>query len=235
MDTRTLLLEIYQRLLNSYGARHWWPAESTFEVVIGAILTQNVAWKNVETAIENLKRENQISFEALASIAQPELADLIRSTRYYNQKAARLQEFARLILVEYEGKLENLFQPDVPELRKRLLDIRGIGKETADSIILYAAQKPIFVVDAYTRRTFSRVGLLPTDATYEAMQDLFANHLDEDLYLFQEYHAQIVGHGNRVCLARRPRCFECPLGEYCRKEGDLIGSLCCDEPTSLPD
>ncbi|ABZ82739.1 base excision repair protein, hhh-gpd family [Heliomicrobium modesticaldum Ice1] len=221
-DQRAELLRLYRRLLDHFGPRHWWPADTTLEMVVGAILTQNVAWKNVVTAIEQLKQAGLLDISALAEAPREQVARLVRSTRYYNQKAERLQGFARRIVDEYGGRLENLLSLEAGELRKRLLDIKGIGKETADCIILYGAQQPIFVVDAYTRRIFSRLGYFSEKVGYDEMQAFFAERLEPDLYLFQEYHAQIDGLGNRYCLAKGPSCAECPLGDCCtyyRTEG----------------
>ncbi|MBM7868511.1 endonuclease III domain-containing protein [Heliobacterium gestii] len=219
---RDQLLRIYHCLLDHFGPRHWWPADTTVEMVIGAILTQNVAWKNVVTAIDQLKPAGLLDIQALAEAPKEQVAILVRSTRYYNQKADRLQAFARLIVEEYGGELENLLSLEAQELRRRLLAIKGIGKETADCIILYGAGQPIFVVDAYTRRVFSRLGFFSEQASYDQMQAFFTERLAPELKLFQEYHAQIDCLGNRLCLAKSPSCALCPLGECCAFAGQAL-------------
>ncbi|MDD2421530.1 MAG: endonuclease III domain-containing protein [Heliobacteriaceae bacterium] len=215
MTEKNILVTIYAELSAAYGPQHWWPAETPLEVVVGAILTQNVAWKNVAMAIANLKKAGLLGVDRLAAAPLPELGALIRSTRYYNQKAERLKGFIDQLQTKYAGRLDNLFALELGALRQELLGLRGIGKETADSIILYAAHKPVFVVDAYTRRIFSRLGLLPAGAGYDQTQALFAGNLPVDVLLYQEYHALIVRLGNRVCLARQPLCLHCPLASRC--------------------
>lgn len=215
-DIRTELLEIFQELLDHFGPRHWWPGETALEVIVGAILTQNVAWNNVEKAINNLKEEGLLSIGGLIKTRVEKLGNLIRPARYYNQKAARLKAFAELVNIKYEGDLEKLLSLSTPELRMELLALKGIGPETADSILLYAANRPIFVVDAYTKRIFQRLGYLEADVGYSVVQDFFTSNLPCETYLFNEYHALIVALGNRICLARRPLCQKCPLLHRCK-------------------
>ena len=202
----------YDALYKCYGSQGWWPAETEMECILGAILTQNTAWKNVEKALSNLKKEGLISVEKLASISTPSLAELIRPSGYFNQKAVRIKNFINFLIQDYNGSLEKMFEEDFKKLRERLLSIRGIGPETADSILLYAGKKPIFVVDAYTYRVFFRHGLLTQETTYQEIQELFMESLPEDTQLFNEYHALLVKLGKEHCR-KNPVCEGCPL-EY---------------------
>jgi endonuclease-3 related protein len=208
--TERLLGELYDALVARFGRRGWWPGDSPFEVCVGAILTQNTAWKNVAKAIENLKAARALDPFTLHSMPHEDLAELIRPAGYYNVKAKRLRNLLDLITGEYKGDLDSLFSLPVDELRTRLLSVNGVGFETADSIILYAAEKPVFVVDAYTGRVLKRHGLVDEDADYTAMQELFHSHLARDVDLYNDFHAQIVAVGHRYCK-RKPRCDECPL------------------------
>lgn len=214
-EIQVRLIEIFNLLLSYFGPRHWWPARTEFEVIVGAILTQNVAWKNVEKAIRNLESYGLLDPQLLAKAPLELVEETVRPTRYYRQKAKRLRGFCEFLIEEHQGELSGLFAMEISELRTRLLALKGIGKETADSIILYAARKPIFVVDAYTRRIFHRLGLLPEDAGYDEMQDFFMQHLSPDTGLYNEYHALIDGLGNTLCSNKKPRCDECPLAEIC--------------------
>jgi endonuclease-3 related protein len=213
MDDQKLkrtLLHIYQRLFAKYGPQHWWPAEEPFEVIVGAILTQSAAWTNVEKAIKNLKQAGTLKPQALRQLPLDELANLIHSCGYYNVKARKLRAFADWFGERYNDNLRTLFAQDTSELRKQLLDIFGIGEETADSIILYAANQPIFVIDAYTRRIMGRLGLTPHSNSYEVWQMLFMANLPADTVLFNEYHALLVRLAKEVCL-KRPLCRQCCL------------------------
>lgn len=209
------LLNIYNDMFQAFGPQHWWPADDDFEVIVGAILTQSVSWKNVEKAIDNLKKEGLMSLEAILSADNEKLAGLIRSTMYYNQKAKKLKNFCQYIARNYEGDIHNFFKNDVSQMRDQLLGIKGIGPETADSIILYAAEKPIFVVDAYTRRIFSRLGFFCPDVSYDEMQSFFMDNLPLDTALFNEYHALIVRLGKECCKNKGPLCSECPVKIHC--------------------
>ncbi|NLU11173.1 MAG: endonuclease III domain-containing protein [Tepidanaerobacter acetatoxydans] len=209
------LVKIYDKLLEAFGPQHWWPADDDFEIIVGAILTQSVSWKNVEKAIDNLKAEGLLSLDAVLAVDKDKLAALIKSTMYYNQKALKLKNFCRYIKQNYGGDIYSLFEKSIPNMRAELLSIKGIGPETADSIILYAAEKPIFVVDAYTRRIFSRLGFLPDDAKYSQMQDFFMSNLPSDVNLFNEYHALIVRLGKDYCKNKKPLCNECPVKNHC--------------------
>ncbi len=212
---RDTLLEIYQKLDSHFGPRGWWPAETPFEVCVGAILTQNVAWRNVVKAVAALKEEGLMSVEAVYSAPAEKIAGLIRPARYYNQKTKKLKAFCSLVVDRYGADLERLFTLPAAELRRQLLEVRGIGKETADSIILYAAQQPVFVVDSYTFRIFSRLGIIPEEWGYDQVQEFFTRNLPRDAGLFNQYHALIDGLGHHYCSGT-PRCGRCPLAYRCR-------------------
>jgi endonuclease-3 related protein len=208
-------MAVYDRLFERFGALHWWPAETPFEVCIGAILTQNTAWTNVEKAIFALKQEGIMTPIAVRDVEPEQLAQLIRPAGYFNIKSARLKEFVSWLFIHYEGSLDQMFTVEWQRLREELLQVRGIGPETADSILLYAGSKPTFVVDAYTRRLFYRLGLLPEDAGYDETRALFMTHLPADVQLFNEYHALIVEQCKQFCR-KKPRCSGCPLSDSCR-------------------
>ena len=207
---KKILLHIYERLISRYGPQKWWPAEGTFEVIVGAILTQSAAWTNVEKAIRNLKASGKMSPGAIHQLPQEELAQIIRPSGYYNVKAKKLQAFVRWLEAQYSYDLKELFNIETSQLRKQLLGIFGIGEETADSIILYAANKPVFVIDAYTRRIIRHAGLAPRENSYAAYQTLFMGNLPADTELFNEYHALLVRLGKDVCKTR-PMCDQCCL------------------------
>ena len=205
-----ILLNIYQRLMARYGPQHWWPAQEPFEVIVGAILTQSAAWINVEKAIANLKAAGALSPEALRQLPHSEIARLIHPCGYYNAKAHKLKVFTHWLGEQYNDNLDRLFASNAELLRQKLLAIYGIGEETADSIILYAANKPTFVIDAYTRRIVSRIGLTPHSNRYAAYQALFMTNLPSDAGLFNEYHALLVRLAKNVCQPR-PLCQQCCL------------------------
>ena len=204
------LLAIYRTLNAHFGNLNWWPGNSPFEVIIGAILTQNTAWRNVEKAIARLKSKKLLHHARILEIDDSTLADLIRPAGYYNIKTQRLKSFIRFLYDEYGGKLDNMFAEDLWTLRARLLTVKGIGEETADSILLYAARKPIFVVDAYTRRVLQRHDIIHSDAKYKEIQDLFMTHLPHSVPLYNQYHALFVNTGKLFCT-KNPRCDGCPL------------------------
>ena len=206
-------MELFEVLLKRYGALHWWPADTPFEVCVGAILTQNTNWGNVEKAIANLKREGLLSVDALWEIDQERLAELIRPSGFFNVKSARLKWFLGWLLERY-GSLDAMFSGDWRRLREELIAVRGIGPETCDAILLYAGGKPSFVVDAYTRRLFSRLGLVREDDDYHQVRALFMNVLPPDVALFNEYHALIVEQCKRHCK-KKPNCDGCPLRGIC--------------------
>ena len=212
---RERLLDVYRRLLAFYGPQGWWPGDSTpFVVVIGAILTQSVAWKSVERALEKLRESNLLSVEALLDAPDEELAAAIRSAGYFNAKARKLKAFATMLTERFDGRLEQLFALPADELRAQLLATYGIGPETADDIVLYAAGKPAFVIDAYTRRTFDRLGVRPSGDSYGAWRSLFIDALPPDAPLFNEYHALIDAHAKVTCR-KEPLCSGCPLLDIC--------------------
>ncbi|OQX10812.1 MAG: endonuclease [Desulfobulbaceae bacterium A2] len=213
MKTGEKLLRIYQLLFDSFGPQHWWPGETPFEVMVGAVLTQNTSWHNVAKAIGNLKDNDLLTPAALYALPAEVLAAHIRPAGYFNLKAGRLRNMLRLIVEDYDGDLDQLLAQETGRLRELLLSVRGIGPETADSICLYAANKPLFVVDAYTHRLLHRHGLVPEECDYEEMQQLFMDHLTADSRLFNEYHALIVRLGKDYCRKGNPRCASCPLRE----------------------
>jgi endonuclease-3 related protein len=205
-----ILSRVYQRLFKVYGPQYWWPAEEPFEVITGAILTQSTAWTNVEKAIANLKNAGKLSPEGLRQLSDEELAGLIRPCGYYNVKAQRLKAFVNFLWENFDDDLDRLFENDVVLLRKKLLGIYGIGEETADSVLLYAGGKPVFVIDAYTRRVIDRMGLTPAAHNYAGYQTLFTKNLPADVKMFNEYHALLVHHAKEVCR-KRPLCERCCL------------------------
>jgi len=209
------LSDIYKRLYARYGAQSWWPGDGAFQVVVGAILTQNTAWTNVEKAMTNLKRARRLTPTRMHQLPTPRLAQLIRPSGYYNLKARKLKAFTRYLFAAQRGSLTRLFRLDTAMLRDELLAVYGIGPETADSIILYAARQPIFVVDAYTRRIMARLGLARADSSYDELQHLFMEYLPREEPLFNEYHALLVALGKDYCKKSKPRCGECPLREVC--------------------
>lgn len=201
---------IYQRLYEAFGPQHWWPARTKFEVIVGAILTQNTSWGNVEKALDNLKAKKFLSCSALNHIPQNQLAMLLRPAGYFNLKARRLKNFTRFLSKEYKGDLKRMGRQPPDVLRRRLLEVNGIGPETADSILLYALGKPVFVVDAYTKRMLYRHNLVSKEADYHQIQDLFTRCFDSKTEFFNEYHALIVRLGKDFCRPR-PLCEACVL------------------------
>jgi len=204
------LNKIYQLLFERFGPQHWWPGETLFEIITGAILTQNTSWANVEKAIANLKSADCLTPEKLYHLDLSQLAELIRPAGYYNIKAKRLKNFINWLFDNYAGNLTNLASVDTDKLRAELLAIKGIGHETADSILLYALDRPIFVVDAYTARVAVRHELIEPDADYEQLRELFQSNLPQDTLLFNEYHALLVKVGKEFCKPKA-RCLNCPL------------------------
>ena len=205
------LQEIFDRLDKHFGPLHWWPAGSPFEMVVGAVLTQNTNWKNVEKAIESLKRANLLSFDGLQSLADEELACYIRSSGYYNLKARRLKNLLEMIDRDYGGELMLLLGEDIVSARQALLGVKGIGPETADSILLYGGGQPSFVGDTYTHRILARHNLIPEECDYQYIQDLFMDNLDHDAELFNQYHALLVNTAKKFCKKNVPLCDNCPL------------------------
>lgn len=207
----TFLLSIYSALYEAFGPQHWWPAETKFEIVVGAVLTQNTNWKNVEKAINNLKKSGILTIEGILE-NKNKLPELIKSVGYYRIKAERLINLMNKIK-EY-GSLEGFLSLPLEKLREELLSIKGVGKETADSIILYAGDYPIFVVDSYTRRLFSRLGIIRGNESYDEVQNLVMNNTQRDRYLYNEFHALIVELCKRYCK-KKPVCVDCPVKHFC--------------------
>jgi endonuclease-3 related protein len=207
---KTVLLDIYKTLYNTFGPQHWWPGETPFEVSVGAILTQNTNWTNVEKAIKNLKENNVLTAGKLHKLGTKKLASLIRPSGYFNVKAERLKSFLSYICSHYNGSLAGMKKGDTQTLRKELLSVNGIGPETADSILLYALDKPVFVIDAYTKRVLKRHSLASDDMTYHELQTLFHEALPVDVRLYNEYHALLVKLGKEFCRPK-PKCEGCPL------------------------
>lgn len=202
---------IYRKLFAFFGPQHWWPGDSAFEIIVGAILTQNTNWLNAEKAIGNLKQNKVLAPQRLYNLSKKNLAKLIRPAGYYNIKAERLKNFLVFFLKSYNGNFKKISHENASDLRKQLLSIKGIGPETADSILLYALDKPVFVIDAYTKRILSRHRFIGTEATYDEIQNLFMRNLKTDAQLFNEYHALLVRLGKEFCLKNKPRCDICPL------------------------
>jgi endonuclease-3 related protein len=206
----TLLRELYDILWQALGPQGWWPGDTPFEVAVGAILTQNTNWGNVAQAIAVLKHEQLLNPQALHSLPESELAQLIRPAGYYNIKARRLKNFLNFLANDYRYSMAHLADADLAGLRPALLGVKGIGPETADSILLYALDKPTFVVDAYTFRILNRHGLIPESCSYEELRQLFMEHLPPEVPFYQEYHALLVRLG-KDCCRPQPRCPDCPL------------------------
>ncbi len=215
------LREVYDALYAHFGPRHWWPAQSPFEMMVGAILTQNTAWTNVEKAIAELRKRRALTPRALHAAPLDTLAQWIRPAGYYNVKARRLRAFTDWLMCDYRGSLRAMFREPTDVLRAKLLAVNGIGPETADSILLYAAQRPVFVVDAYTRRFLERHGWADGSESYDEIAALFTSALPRDVRLFNEYHALIVELGKEYCRAR-PHCGECPLRCFLPKAGPIL-------------
>jgi endonuclease-3 related protein len=216
MTNRSLLINAYDRLYSQFGPQKWWPGDTPFEIMVGAILTQNTNWKNVEKAIANLKRDGLLSARKLLDISPARLASLIRPAGYFRVKTKRLRNFLNYFCDGHGGKIASLRSGETATLRENLLSVNGIGPETADSILLYALDKPVFVIDAYTMRILSRHDLVPEETTYDEMQELFMDNLPRKAKLFNEYHALFVKCGKDFCRNKTPLCKECPLNGWNR-------------------
>lgn len=213
-DAQPPLDEYFNALFTALGPQHWWPGNSPFEIVIGAILTQNTSWKNVEQAISNLREANLLSAPAIQAVKLPRLERLIRPSGYFRQKAGKLKAFCAFLETDYGGSLDRMFASPAIELREKLLGVFGIGPETADSILLYAGGHSVFVVDTYTKRILTRHGWVDENPEYSDVQWLFERQFPGNSRLFNEFHALIVQTGKRWCLKQKPKCDECPLGRY---------------------
>lgn len=203
---------LYDRLTRQYGDLQWWPADGAFEVMVGAVLTQNTAWVNVERAMENLKCAHMLDPERLARARPDRLAELLRPAGYYNVKTRRLQNFCRWYVGE--GGMTRLQKRPTDQLRRQLLAIHGVGPETADDMLLYAFGRALFVVDAYTRRIFARLGWIAGDEAYDELRGAVEHRLKGDAALYNQFHALLVMHGKDVCKSR-PRCEQCSLSARC--------------------
>jgi endonuclease III related protein len=221
---REIIHSIFDRLFCAYGPQEWWPAETPFEMIVGAILTQNTSWKNVERSIAALRSYSLLDLESMERVSAVDLALCIRSSGYYNQKARKLKAFCDHLRSHWQGDLSHFLAQEMSSLRPELLSIFGIGPETADSIILYAACQPSFVVDTYTYRIFSRHGLVAEDLSYDDLRDYFMDSLEPDTAYFQEYHALLVRTGHLYC-GRKPSCDSCPMKGWSVEEA--AAEPCC--------
>lgn len=216
------LSEVFERLLAEFGLQYWWPGDSPLEVMVGAVLVQNTAWKNVERAIANLRDEGLMEPNALFALPAEELAQLIRPAGYFQVKAKRLRNLLKFVIEEFDGSLEAMFGRDLSTLREQLLGIHGIGPETADAILLYAGKRPTFVVDTYTHRVLARHGWIGYEADYHEIKDYFESSLPADAALYNEYHALLVRVGKEHCRKTEPKCEECPLREMLPTSGIVV-------------
>jgi len=201
----------YQLLYDHFGPQHWWPGETPFEVMVGAVLTQNTSWKNVVKALNNLKEAALLNYSSLSLLGAEEIAGFIRPSGYYNLKAQRLRNLLDMIAKQYEGDLEAFFTDTLSIARENLLAVKGVGPETADSILLYACDAPVFVIDTYTHRVFSRHNMVEEESDYQTMQESFMESLPEDVQLYNEYHALVVRVAGAYCKKTKPLCEQCPL------------------------
>lgn len=228
------LLRYYDAMSNALGPMHWWPAETPFEVIVGAILTQSTAWTNVERAIDNLRRARLLTPSAMLRVRTSQLAALVRPSGYFRQKAKKLNAFVRFLQTRYRGSLRRMFQTPTLKLREELLSVHGIGPETADSILLYAGNHPVFVVDAYTHRILGRHGITDGEPDYENVRALIEASIPQETRLFNEFHALIVNTGKNWCRKSAPRCDSCPLRSLLPANSSLATSLATIAPEILP-
>lgn len=220
-----MLTEAYRRLFDAFGPQHWWPGETPFEVIVGAVLTQNTNWRNVERAIHNLREADLLEPRSLYDVPVEELEELIQPAGYFRVKARRLRSLLIFLIEQYDGSLEAMFRTELSELRERLLGVHGIGPETADSILLYAGGLPSFVVDTYTHRVFARHGWIGFDADYHQIQDYAQGALPQEVSLYNEYHALLVRVGKDYCRKSKPKCDECPLREMLPNDEPLTPDI----------
>jgi endonuclease III related protein len=212
-------MDAYERMLAKFGPQHWWPGDSPFEIMVGAVLVQNTSWRNVEHAINNLRNAGVMETHSLYQVPAEELAELIRPAGYYQLKTKRLRNLLRFVIEQYDGSLEAMFGTGLHSLRQQLLEINGIGPETADAILLYAGGLPTFVVDTYTHRILARHGWLDYEATYDDIKDYFESTLPEGAALYNEYHALLVRVGKDYCRRSAPNCEACPLADMLPASG----------------
>ncbi len=217
------LREIFEKLLSAFGQRHWWPGDSPLEIMVGAVLTQNTSWRNVEKAIDNMKAEGLLDMDALHLIGEDRLADVIRPAGFYRVKSKRLKALITDVHLRYGSSIARMQLTATRQLRDRLLSVKGVGPETADSILLYALDRPVFVVDAYTKRFLKNHGLYDGGGDYHDVQKFFMDNLPQDTYLFNEFHALLVCLCQRHCK-KRPDCPACPLMDE-RAAGNGGGSV----------
>jgi len=215
-EVRAALERMYELMSDHFGPTHWWPGDTPFEIAVGAILTQNTAWSNVEKAIANLKRERLLSPRAILACPSEKLEKALAPSGYFRVKTKRLRSFCSYLIQRYGGSMARMAKRPLETLRPELLDVHGIGPETADDILLYACEKTVFVVDAYTRRIFSRHGLVSETITYEDLREFFESHVEPDLHCYKEYHGLIVWTG-KECCRRIPKCAICPLAPVLKK------------------
>jgi len=219
-----LLLDIYNRLLTAYGPQHWWPgANNPFDVCVGAILTQSTAWINVEKAMTKLRGAGGLSLTGIYEMSEKELSELVHSSGYFNVKARKLKALVQHVFDLHDGDLTAMIGQPWPDLRIELLSVYGIGEETADDIVLYAACAPSFVIDAYTRRIVDRIGIPPTQNRYENYRALFMDNIAPEVSVYNEYHALLVKLGKDVCKKSAPLCPECPLSTVCTTGSSKVG------------
>jgi len=204
-------LDAYELLYTHFGPQHWWPGETPLEIMVGAVLTQNTNWTNVTKAIDNLRQDGMLGYSQLLSLSVDQLAQYIQPSGYYNLKAKRLHNLLEMVQNLYGGNLENFLDDDIVSAREKLLNVKGVGPETADSILLYACAQPVFVIDSYTHRVFSRHNLVEEEIDYHAMQAVFMDHLPADVRLFNEFHALIIRVAKQFCKKTNPLCEQCPL------------------------
>ena len=216
------LMQVFHRLYEAYGPQHWWPADSQLEVVLGAILTQSAAWGNVEKALGSLKAADCWSVEALRDVSGERLAELVRSSGYFNAKARKIKAFISHLWEHHDGDLRAMLSQEGTGLREELLSIYGIGDETADDILLYAGEHPFFVIDTYTRRILDRMGISPPATTYGGYQQLFHEALEADAPLYNEYHALLDRHAKEACRKTLPTCQSCCLRDICATGRDAV-------------
>jgi endonuclease-3 related protein len=227
-----LLSRYYFALQGSFGPQHWWPARTRLEVILGAILTQNTAWHNATLALRNLRQSGLLSWQGLRRAALPCLEACVRPAGFYRQKARTIRNLVDWLSLRHAGSLHRLFSQPPEELRRQLLDLRGLGPETVDAILLYAAQFPLFVADAYTRRVLARHGLVPIAADYHQTQEFLHAHLPRHALLFNEFHALLVEVGKKHCRPHYPRCAGCPLEEFLPGGGAAQNRVQAQEPAA---